>query len=133
MHGTSARVGRRGSAAGPIAVLCVVLAVSGFGCAGRGSGSPFVSQEDARIQIEVINHGFQDATLHALWLGRRVRLGTVTGTRTANFMLPWDWSVELRIEIDLLAGGSCTTRPIWTDPGDIILLEIQSRLRYCGL
>jgi len=90
--------------------------------------SPFVSQEDARIVIEVTSHNFQDATVHAHWTGRRQRLGTVTGTRTANFMIPWERSVQLRIEVDLLAGRSCMTRPIWADPGDIILLEIQSRI-----
>ena len=41
---------------------------------------------------------------------RRIRLGTVTGTRTANYVLPWDRSLELRIEIDLLAAETCTTR-----------------------
>ena len=131
MRCTTARVGRRGSAAGPIAVLAVVLAGTSFGCG--ATSSPRIAPEDARIDIEVINHGFRDATLYALWVGRRVRLGTVAGTRTANFMLPWDISLELRIEIDLLAGGGCTTRPIWADPGDIIVLEIQSRLRNCGL
>ena len=62
---------------------------------------------------------------------RRIRLGTVTGTRTANYVLPWDRSLELRIEIDLLAAETCTTRAIWADPGDIIVLIIQQRLRYC--
>ena len=88
---TMTGAGRRASAAGRIAVLCVVLTGAGFGCSG-GRGSPFVAQEDARINIEVINHGFQDVTLHALWSGQRRRLGTVSGTRTANFMLPWDRS-----------------------------------------
>ncbi len=113
--------------------MALGIVVAGLGCgSGRGSGSPFVGQADARITIEVINHGFQDVTLHAIWPGQRVRLGTVTGTRTENFMIPWNWSVELQFQIKVLAGGSCTTRPIWTDPGDNILLEIQSRLRYCG-
>ena len=131
MLGARACVWQRGSTAGRIAALGIVVA--GFGCAGGRDRSPFIAQEDARINIEVINHGFQDATLHAIWSGRRVRLGTVTGTGTANFMLPWDRSLELRIEIDLLAGGECTTRPIWADPGDIILLEVQTYLRYCGM
>ena len=131
MHGTMTRAGRRASAAGRIAVLCVVLIGAGLGCA--STRSPFIAQEDARINIEVINHGFQDVTLHAIWSGQRVRLGRVSGTRTANFMLPWDWTVGLRIHIDELAGRECTTREIWANPGDIILLEIQSGLRYCGL
>lgn len=106
-----------------LVVLGTVLTIAS-GCAAK---SPFISQEDARIVIEVINHNFQDATVHAHWTGKRQRLGTVTGTRTANFMIPWERPVELQLEIDLLAGGGCLTRPIWADPGDIILLEIQTR------
>ena len=108
-----------------MAVLGTLMAAVG-GC--MSARSPFVSQEDARIVIEVVNHNFLDATVHAHWTGRKQRLGTVTGTQTANFMIPWERPVELRLEIDLLAGGSCVTRPIWADPGDIILLEIQMRL-----
>jgi hypothetical protein len=110
---------------GRITVLLMALSGAGLGCTAR---TPFVAAEDARINIEVINHGFQDATLYALWSNQRRRLGTVSGTRTANFMVPWTFSDLLRIEIDLLAGEKCTTVPIVTDPGDIILLEIDSRL-----
>ena len=44
-------------------------------------------------------------------------------------MLPRDGSRELQIEIDLLAASECVTRPIWADPGDIILVEIEMRMR----
>ena len=131
MHGTVTRAGRRASAAGRIAVLFVVLIGAGFGCS--PSRSPFVGQDGGRITIEVINHSFDDATLHATWPGQRRRLGTVTGTRTANYMLPWSHSALIRIEIRLLAGPGCTTRETWADPGDIILVEIQSGLRACSL
>ena len=116
---------------GRIAVFGIVLSSSGLGC-GTMAGTPFISQEDARINIEVINHGFEDATLHVMAAGRRIRLGTAIGATTANFMLPWDTSLEMHIEIDLLASGSCNTRPIWADPGDNILLEIRQGLRGCG-
>jgi hypothetical protein len=112
---------------GLITVLGIALSGAFSGCS-TSRRSPFVAPEDARINIEVINHGFQDATLHALWSNQRIRLGTVSGTRTANYMVPWTFSDLLRIEIDLLAGETCITRPIMTDPGDIILLEIDSRL-----
>ena len=131
MLGPRMRAWRRGSTAGRIAALGIVVA--GLGCGGGRGRGPFIAQQDARINIEVINHGFEDITLHALWSGHRRRLGRVSGTRTANFMIPWDWSVELRIQIDVLAGGECVTRPIWADPGDHILLEVQQNLRYCGL
>lgn len=122
---TIARVGRRGFAAGPMAVLGVVLAAAGFGCTAR---SPFSGPHDATVRIEVVNYNFQDATLHALSDGQRRRLGIVTGMREATYILPWPTSRELRIEIDLLAGPECTTRLIMADPGDIIFLEIRSRL-----
>lgn len=128
MQGTIARLDRRASAAGRIAVIALVVAGAGFGCGATRPESPFIAQADARINIEVINHGFQDATLHAIWPGKRIRLGTVAGTGTANFMIPWPGSELFRIEIDLLAGSECTTRPIMADPGDIILLEIRSRI-----
>ena len=98
---------RRGSAAGPMAVLGVVLAAAGFACTAR---SPLSGPR------------------HALSDGQRRRLGIVTGMREATYILPWPTSRELRIEIDLLAGPECTTRLIMADPGDIIFLEIRSRL-----
>ncbi len=133
MHEMIARVGRRASPAGRISVVAIALAVAGLGCAGRGGGDPFLSQADARINIEVVNHSFQDATVHAVWPGQRRRLGIVSATNTANFMLPWTYNDMLRIEIRLLAGRRCTTRQIATDPGDIIFLEIFQDLRLCGL
>ena len=131
--GARARTRKRGSTAGRIAALGIMVA--GFGCAGAGDTGPFTGQqqEDARINIEVVNHGFEEITIHALWLGQRRRLGMVGGTRTADFILPWSWTDELQIRIEVLAGPECTTRPIMTSPGDHILLEVQQYLRYCGL
>ena len=125
MHGRVARVERRASVAGRMAVLCMVLAGGTFGCA--AARNPFVSPEDATIRVQIDNRAFQDATVHAIWPGRRLRLGIVTGVTTANYTLPLDRSVFLQFELDLLAGPRCTTRQIWADPGDIILLEIDSR------
>ena len=115
-----------------IAILGIMLSSAGLGCS-VSRESPFVSQDDARINIEVTNFAFEDATLYAFWPGKRVRLGIVTGTRTGEFMFPWDSSDMLRIEIDLLASDRCTTRPISVSPGDVILLEIHPGLRTCDL
>ena len=114
-----------------IAVLGILLSGSGLGCS-TTKPTPFMAQQDGRINIEVINHGFEDATLHAMWTGKRVRLGTVSGTRTANFILPWNMPFPLQFEIDLLASNACTTPAIMADPGDIILVEIRQDLRNCG-
>lgn len=116
---------------GHIVVLGTVLSAAGLGCS-TASRNPFVSQADARINIEVTNFAFEDATLYATWSGGRIRLGTVTGTRTAEFILPWDRNEVLRIEIDLLASERCITRGVSVRPGDVILLEIQPGLRNCG-
>ena len=131
MHGIIVRVERRAFATGRTAVLCMVLACASFGCA--TPRSPLVDPEDARIHIEVLNRNFQDATIHAIWPGNRQRLGTVIGITTAEYRLPWAFSGILQIEIDLLAGPECTTRGIMADPGDIIVVEIDAYLRYCGL
>jgi hypothetical protein len=128
MNEKIARRRRRASAAGRVALLAVVVAGAGFGCGASRAPSPFSSPEDQRIVIEVINHNFLDVTLHALWLGRRVRLGTILGLGTANFRLAWDETELLRIELDQLAGASCVTELISATPGEIIFLEIPSHL-----
>jgi hypothetical protein len=129
MRENSAYPGRRASAAAQrVAVLAVVLAC--VGCGASRTRSPFVSQSDQRINIEVVNYNFNQITLHAVWPGRRVRLGIVNASGTTNFMLPWDGSDLLSLEIHVLAGDDCVTPQIWADPGDIIVLEIQSRIRY---
>ena len=129
MHGKIARRGRRASAAGRLALLTVVLAGAGFGCGTSSPPSPFASPEDQRIVIEVINHNFLDVTLHALWGGRRIRLGTINGTQQASFRLAWHGNELLRLEIDQLAGEECVTDLISANPGEIIFLEIPSLLR----
>jgi hypothetical protein len=50
----------------------------------------------------------------------------VTGKQEEVFTLRWDTSLDLRMEIDLLATGRCITRPIPVDPGDEIELIIDS-------
>jgi len=134
MHGTIARA----SSAVRMAVLCMVLAGASFGCGAQRERAPFVDPGDARIRFDIQNRGWNDATVHAiLGGGRRVRLGIITGKQTASFLLPVPTSVLLQLEIDVLAGPGCTTRDMWADPGDIIVLEILSvdllsGLRYCG-
>lgn len=126
LHGKISRVNRLASVSGRVAVLFIVLAGSSFGC-GAARRSPFVAPEDATIRIQVDNRNFLDATVHAIWAGGRRRLGTVTGTTTGNFTLRLDRSVLLHFELRLLAGPRCSTRGIWADPGDIIVLEIDPR------
>ena len=138
MRGTIQGVGRRVFArrafvgrvfaAGRVFVFGAVLA-GAVGCGvSRNPRSPFIAQQDARINIEIVNHNFQNLEVHALWLGRRQRLGTVYGTQTEIYMLPWDTSQEIQIEFDILAVGKCITRQIWADPGDHLFVEVQSHI-----
>ena len=77
------------------------------------------------IRIHVQNDNFMDARLHAVGLNGGYLLGVVTGKQQAVLSIPWDFSGPLRIEIDLLVGPRCTTRPIDADPGDTFDLRID--------
>ncbi len=87
---------------------------------------PFTREPVAEqaIRIRVQNNNFMDARLHAVGLHGRYLLGVVTGKQQAVLALPWDFSGPLRIEIDLLVGGECTTRIMDADPGDTFDLRI---------
>ena len=111
-----------------VAVLAVVLAGASLGCAAR-TESPFGSGAAERLDIEVLNRSFLDATLYAVWPGKRIRIGSVSGTRSASFRLPWDGTELLQIEIDQLAGSSCITEPIMAVGGEVIFIEIPAQLR----
>lgn len=116
---------RRAAGAALVAMVGAALA----GCGGRQAlADPFAPEADRAIRIEVENLNFNEATLHALRDGARLRLGTVSGKGNAVYRLEWRQGRELRIEIDLLADGSCTTRPLHVYPGEIVRLQIQSRL-----
>jgi hypothetical protein len=82
-----------------------------------------VAEETIRIRVQ--NDNLMDARLHAVGLGGRRLLGVVAGKQLVVLAIPWDFSGPLRIEIDLLAGPKCTTRPIDADPGDTFDVRID--------
>lgn len=111
----------------PARLLGPLLFALVSGCA--TAGSPFTGADDEReIEIEVLNLNFSDATLHALRMGQRIRLGVVTGKQSDTFTVRWPSSLPLQIEIRLLGGERCTTREMPVDPGDQLYLEIPSDL-----
>lgn len=114
-------------------LLVAVVALGVTGCASLSSGdNPFSGEggEGARsIRIDVRNLNFNDATLHAVSSGSRYRMGTVSGKSDASFEVRWEGQQTLEIEIDLLAGGRHTTRPISVSPQDRVQLVIQPELR----
>jgi hypothetical protein len=94
---------------------------------GRGSG-----EEEPRpapiLTLHVENQNFYDATLYALApSGERQRLGIVTGNSQGTFTFRWPQD-ELRVIIQLLAGGSTATDPILVNPGDSLNLIITPDL-----
>ena len=113
--------------------LALVLALGLSACAtGQSADSPSFSgaPPEDQIRVEVQNFNFQDATIWAIvQSGRRIRLGMVTGKTDSVFTLDWDFSLPLRMEIDLVAGGRCMTERLDVDPGDILLLQIEPVLR----
>ena len=123
MRGMIARVDRRAATTGRVAVLCILLAGASSGCASARS-APLDGPGDAAIRVQVENRAFENATVHAIWRGRRLRLGTVIGLTTAEYKVDLESSALLRFEIDLLAGPKCATEQMWVDPGDIIVVEI---------
>ena len=118
-----------------VLLLTAVLLVSTSGCKAIAPGLFGEKRARPSIRIDVTNLNFQDATIHALRNGERHRLGTVAGKGSASYTLEWRVPLPLQIEIDLLAGGRCTTRAVTVDPGERITLQIEVDIRRqidCG-
>ena len=107
--------------------LIVALLPAGCSQAGRADRSTFPGDSQERsVRFYVTNLNFMDATLWAVTPGTRSKLGIVSGKKEAVFTLPWDFSTDLRIEIDMLAGSRCVTEVLPVDPGDDIELIIDA-------
>ena len=103
-------------------LACVLLLSS---CATSTADDPFGGRAgDGTIEVEALNLNFNDATLYAIRMGQRIRLGIVTGAKSKMFTVRWPTSQPLRVEIRLLAGERCVTSEILADPGDRIYIEI---------
>jgi len=114
-------------------VSALVTAAGACGSTGRRlpGANPF--EEDgstaAEIRIRVRNSNFYDATLTAVSDQGNRRLGTVGGNSSAVFTTRWTFTTGLRIQIDLLAGPTCTTDVITMSPGEELELEIPPDFR----
>lgn len=89
--------------------------------------------ETQTIRIVVQNLNFADARLYALRRGTRTSLGTVGGKQDDEFTLEWSVSEPLQIEINLMAGPTCTTEPLMADPGDLLELQIALEFSRTGV
>ena len=110
------------------ALLCALALVLGA-CGTRTSypgQDPFAEDGGTpqQIRIRVRNDNFYDASLTTRGDSGGRRLGTVGGNQSAVFTVPWQFTGGLRVEIDLLAGPSCTTDYITVSPGDEVTIEI---------
>lgn len=99
-------------------------------CFGRSRASdPLTAANTPRdVIIEVTNASYSEATLHVYKGGERSRLGIVSALDEATFTIGWENTLDMQINIDLLAGPSCLTRRLPVDPGDIIELTIENNL-----
>ena len=107
-------------------LLAAVVAMAG--CVGQATRSNPFEQGGARsrsITIQAVNRNFNQATLQALGPVQR-RLGIVPGNGRRTFTLTWPSEDQLRIRIDLLAGGRATTNPISIKPGETAHLTVQN-------
>ncbi len=111
------------------ALLVLPLAVfAAGGCTGRRAPYPFEEGVQARsLQIEVENHGFNEATVRAVSRMER-RLGVVSGNGKQTFTIPWTTVDELQIRIDILAGSRFTTNRVTAGPGETVYLTIREPL-----
>ena len=112
------------------AVALVLLAVT-VACTTQGrrlDSEPFTTSTERpdSVLLEVQNLNFSDARLYAIRDGQRLSLGRVGGKQDARFTIPWRFSQDLRIEINLLAGPTCVTERLTVDRGDILELQISS-------
>lgn len=112
--------------------LVVLTTASCIRTPGRRIDNPFAapgsSEREGSIQIRIENQNFNDATVHAVRGGERIRLGEVTGKSDKNFTVRWNFSLPLEFEIHLIGGDGCGVRPLSVDPGDRVWVRIPTRV-----
>jgi hypothetical protein len=117
--------------------LAALLVLTLVGCGTRGprtGGNPFDGSGAGvpQMRLRVRNANFYDATITAIGDTTQRRLGVVGGNTSATFTMPWEFSSGLRVQVDLLAGPSCTTDVIQVNPGDEVEFQIPPDLGTSG-
>ena len=107
--------------------LVTAAAAAAAGCTvrPRRRPNPFDVGATNSITINVVNRNFNQATLVAMTPVRR-RIGIVGGNISRSFDFAWSSGDQLRIHIDLLAGGSTTTNTIAIEPGETAYLVVEN-------
>jgi hypothetical protein len=114
---------RRASAA--LAVFAAVSACAAGAPAARPFQGGSASARATEVQIVAQNREFSPATLYAISLGERRKLGVLEGKAETTYTIPWRTPGPMQIEIVLLARGSCVTEELTVDPGDVLELQIE--------
>ena len=96
---------------------------------GSSAGSRPSNDGADEIRIRVRNSNFNEATIYAVRLGSRRRLGRVQGASDGDFRLRLVNSDQIQFEVDLLASQGCRTRQVFVEPGQTLLLVIDSTSR----
>ena len=111
------------------ALAGLTLALSGCALLGRGGrGDEARDDRPQELTMHVINENFYDATIYAVDQGgTRQRLGIVSGHSEETFRFRWH-TMEMSVEIRLLAVGSTQTYSLPVNEGDVLELRVQPDL-----
>ena len=108
----------------------VLVAAIGFAAAGCARSSHMPEEAPQRTVLKVENQGFPDMNIFVLpESSNRVRLGTVTGTSNAYFVIP-DFIVrggmrEVRFQaLPIATPRGPVSQSIMVTPGDTVVLTI---------
>ena len=110
-----------------LSILPALWILSACGGVSASTNDPFVAGVEGRneIRVRIVNSNFYDARIYIIGDGVRRQLGTVGGKTDGVFTTEWSHSQDARIQINLLAGPTCTTDTIPVDPGDTLQLQIM--------
>lgn len=110
-----------------LALLSALAALAGCSTLSGSAPDPFAGPENEDVvRLYVQNDNFYDARLSTIIDGVRRQIGYVGGHQDAVFDFTYRFANTIRVEIDILAGPTCTTDPIEVDPGDTLQLQIMS-------
>ena len=125
---------------GPTVLVCSAL-IASTACVPSGrsiGGDPFQGSSagsrsgsrSGELRIQVRNSNFNEGTVYAVRAGSlRRRLGRVEGVSDGDFRMPLGNSDQIHFEIDLLASRNCVTRTVFVEPGETVLIVIDSSAR----
>jgi len=109
-------------------VMIQAACYQGAGVRKNPFAAPGTGEGEGSIRVRVENQNFNDATIHALRGGERIRLGQVTGKSESTFTLHWNVSLPLQFQVDLVGGRGCNVRPLSVDPGDKVWVRIPNEV-----